>query len=174
MVRCAEACDFLLQRCVEKGAHDNLSALLVMCGVHDSTDRSSKSNCIKLDTIIPSIRSRAQSKIDYGHGDVGNGETPLKNDQNQGNAGIAGNQGDEGYPNGSLTSPGPTPPRALFLGSPSSGARDRTPVDSTLSRVFAADTPEGDANPNDSSYSSGDSGTNTHVNRQLGFNEEFR
>ena len=32
MARCAAACDYLLLKCVELGAHDNLSAVVIMCG----------------------------------------------------------------------------------------------------------------------------------------------
>ena len=32
MTRCAEACDQLLKECVSRGAHDNLSALVIICG----------------------------------------------------------------------------------------------------------------------------------------------
>ena len=32
MTRCAEACDELLKECVTRGAHDNLSALVIICG----------------------------------------------------------------------------------------------------------------------------------------------
>lgn len=41
MTRCAEACDQLLKECVARGAHDNLSALVIICGSKTSNSLNS-------------------------------------------------------------------------------------------------------------------------------------
>ena len=127
MVRCAEACDFLLEQCVAKGAHDNLSALLVMCGV----------------------------EAEKGSGESVRSIVPLAGDK-----GFEG-ESSEMSPHRACHSPGPS----ASLGSPSSGTKDRAPLDST---IFAPDSPY-DSNPNDTSTDS-----NTNVSRHLEFNKEFQ
>jgi hypothetical protein len=120
MTRCAEACDQLLKECVIRGAHDNLSALIIMCG--------SKVPYIVQDENVPS-----QSQV----------EIPQSK-----------------FSESSLQSPGCT---SQSLESPTSGSRNRTPTDRTLSRVFSTQSPD------EERLSEGES-----VNRHLEFTRELK
>lgn len=119
MSDCAQACDCLLEECLNRGAVDNLSALLIMCGVDSSRVRE------------PTAQHTAG----------------------------AADRLSRLYPESSLKSPeGSNMP----LGSPSSGAKDRTPTDKTLSLVFSTEEPDDQ------------SGTDKSVNRHLEFARDLR
>ena len=121
MTRCAEACDQLLKECVIRGAHDNLSALIIMCG--------SKVPYTVQDENVPS-----QSQV----------EIPQSK-----------------FSESSLQSPGGATSQSLE--SPTSGSRNRTPTDRTLSRVFSTQSPD------EERLSEGES-----VNRHLEFTRELK
>lgn len=121
MTRCAEACDQLLKECVVRGAHDNLSALIIMCG--------SKVPYIVQHENEPSVPSQV--------------EIPQSK-----------------FSELSLQSPGGATSQSLE--SPTSGSRNRTPTDRTLSRVFSTQSP-------DERLSEGES-----VNRHLEFTRELK
>ena len=120
MARCAQACDSLLEECLNRGAVDNLSALLIMCGV---------------------------------------GVAPVREATAQPSTGTSGSLS-RLYPGSSLKSPGEG--STVPLGSPSSGAKDRTPTDKTLSIVFSTEELDDQA------------GTNKSVNRHLEFARDLR
>lgn len=105
MTRCAEACDQLLKECVIRGAHDNLSALIIMCG--------SKVPYIVQHEDEPSIPSLSQTQVEISQSK---------------------------FSELSLQSPGGATSQSLE--SPTSGSRNRTPTDRTLSRVFSTQSPD--------------------------------
>jgi hypothetical protein len=119
MARCAQACDLLLEECLNRGAVDNLSALLLMCGVG-----------------VAPVRDITAETSGSGH------LSRL-------------------YPESSLKSPEGS---SMPLGSPSSGAKDRTPTDKTLSSVFSTEEQELDDQM----------GTSKSVNRHLEFARDLR
>ena len=119
MKRCAEACDQLLKECVVRGAHDNLSALIIMCG------------------------SKAPYMIQHE-------EKPCRTEVPESSK----------FSEFSLQSPGGGTSQSLE--SPTSGSRNRTPTDKTLSRVFSTQSP-------DEPLSEGES-----VNRHLEFTRELK
>jgi hypothetical protein len=119
MARCAQACDLLLEECLNRGAVDNLSALLLMCGVGVAPVK---------DVTAETSGSGHLSRL---------------------------------YPESSLKSPEGS---SIPLGSPSSGAKDRTPTDKTLSLVFSTEEQEQDDH----------AGTNKSVNRHLEFARDLR
>lgn len=130
MARCAAACDFLLERCVALGAHDNLSAVVIMCG--GVTGELQEKSVVSTETVL-------------GIGMDTDIRTII--------------------PDGMQS---PEPSSSLFLGSPTSGAKDRTPTDRTLSRVFST------TSPSDQSCD-GEEGSldrNISVNRHLEFSRE--
>ena len=98
--RCAEACDSLLKECVDRGAHDNLSAVIVLCGTGPPQFRESVTRSTSGEMLPPTLPMR-QSHL----------------------------MSPEGLSFASLQSP-------------TSGARDRTPTDKALSRVFATLSPD--------------------------------
>ena len=119
MARCAEACDQLLKECVTKGAHDNLSALIIMC-------KSDAPNMIQQEEKSCRIEVPQSSKFS---------EYSLQS------------------PRGGTTH---------SLESPSSGSKNRTPTDKTLSRVFSTQS-------QDEPLSEGEA-----VNRHLEFTRELK
>lgn len=120
MARCAKACDSLLEECINRGAVDNLSALLLMCGVGVAPRR-------EVTAVSTGQTSGHLSRL---------------------------------YPESSLKSPGDG--STVPLGSPSSGSKDRTPTDKTLSIVFSTEEQDDQ------------SGANKSVNRHLEFARDLR
>ena len=125
MSRCAEACDELLKECVTRGAHDNLSALVIMCGSKEPFIIQHEEKSCRIEVPEPSKFSEF-----------------------------------------SLQSPkGGT---SQSLESPTSGSRNRTPTDRTLSRVFSTQQSQ-DEQEQDPLSEEGES-----VSRHLEFTRELK
>ena len=161
MAMCAVACDYLLKRCVEKGAHDNLSALIIMCGMHSgsgigsSSGSNSNGDIVTNNSILPSVyNTNSMMSPEPSHTNINLSESSHTNFN------IAESK--------ELCS-------STFMGTPSSGIKDRTPTDRTLSRVFAINSPSDSIYNPDIENEDGDENgdrSNTSVNRQLEFSRE--
>ena len=172
MAMCAVACDYLLKRCVEKGAHDNLSALIIMCGMHSgigsgsssgvgggigsSSGSNSNGDVVTNNSILPSVyNTKSMMSPEPSHTNINLSESSHTNFN------MAESEESEEF--------------STFMGTPSSGIKDRTPTDRTLSRVFAINSPSDSINNPDIENENGDENgdrSNTSVNRQLEFSRE--
>ena len=129
MARCAAACDYLLLKCVELGAHDNLSAVVIMCG--EATGSAVSTNVCSDVARTPSMDM---------HGGFGISDGMLS----------------------------PEPSSSLFLGSPTSGARDISFTDRAPAGTYSTDSPFDKSCDEEESHRD----RNINVNRHLEFSKE--